>query len=90
MFKRAVNTPVKYPAHMSKECADLVGKLLVKQPAGRLGVQRGGARDIKDHPWFADFNWSAFENRTMAAPYVPVVRSSLPVHGFLSPARRSL
>jgi len=74
MFKKAVNSEPKYPAHMSPECADLVSKLLVKQPAGRLGMQLGGVKEVKDHEWFHGFDWKAFQARTMPAPYVPVVR----------------
>lgn len=26
------------------------------------------------HPWFNDFDWQAFDNQTMPAPYVPKVK----------------
>ena len=26
------------------------------------------------HPWFKDFDWQAFENQTMPAPYIPKVK----------------
>lgn len=33
----------------------------------------GGAAGIKNHPWFAGFDWRAFGRREMPAPYVPTV-----------------
>lgn len=74
MFKKTVKGDVKFPSHMSEECADLIGKLLQLDPGNRIGMQRRGALDIKKHPWFDGFDWAAFEARTMPAPYVPVVR----------------
>ena len=74
MFKKTVKGELKFPPHVSEECADLVSKLLTADPAARYGMQRRGAQDIKEHPWYAGFDWRAFEAQTMAAPYVPVVR----------------
>ena len=73
MFKKTVKGEVKYPSHMSEECADLIGRLLRLEPTQRLGMQRHGAHDIKEHAWYKGFDWKAFEAQTMAAPYVPVV-----------------
>lgn len=79
MFKKTVKGDLKFPSHMSEECADLIGKLLQLDPANRIGMQRRGALDIKKHVWFEGFDWAAFEARTMPAPYVPVVRAPPPV-----------
>ena len=51
----------------------MVSKLLVRNPAYRLGTGKGGAADVKRHPWFGGFDWAAFSARTMRAPYVPQV-----------------
>lgn len=74
MFKKTVKGDVKFPSHFSEECTDLVSRLLQLDPASRLGMQRRGVLDIKQHAWFNGFDWAAFEARTMPAPYVPVVR----------------
>jgi hypothetical protein len=71
-------TPPRRPLPLappsSQELQDFVKRLLVRRPVQRLGVQAGGADDIKRHPWFAGFDWAAFEARTIKAPYVPRVR----------------
>lgn len=67
--------PNKQTTHQStqKELQDLLRRLLTRRPALRLGARAGGADDVKRHPWFAGFDWRAFEAREMAAPHVPRV-----------------
>ena len=57
-----------------QEVRDLIRRLLVHNPAQRLGVLKGGAADVKAHPWFHGFDWENFAQRKLKAPYVPVVR----------------
>ena len=64
-----------------QELRDLVKRLLTHSPTQRLGSLKGGAADVKSHPWFLDFDWSAFESQTMPAPYIPKAR---PTWHFLS------
>ena len=45
---------------MSMELKDLLLKLLSRNPIERLGA-KGGAQDIKSHPFFDDIDWTAFE-----------------------------
>ena len=60
-------------AGQMQELQDLVKQLLVHNPLQRLGMQKGGAADVKAHPWFAKFDWDAFAAKRMKAPYVPRV-----------------
>jgi len=41
------------PTHFSPELADLIEKLLLKEPTQRLGDGEGGAQDVKQHPFFS-------------------------------------
>lgn len=43
---------VNYPSHFSKEAVSLIKKLLQHKATKRLGVVKGGAAEIKKHPWF--------------------------------------
>ncbi len=58
---------------MIQDCKDLIKKLLVKNPAQRLGMGRSGATAVKAHPWFQGFDWNALARREMPAPFVPSV-----------------
>ena len=61
-----------------QELKDLVKRLLTYSPSQRLGSLKGGALDVKAHPWFNNFDWQAFEAQSMTAPYIPKVTASFP------------
>ena len=54
----------------SLESADLINKLIQKNPNKRLGSS-GGINEIKKHPWFKDINWKELYNFKLKAPFVP-------------------
>ena len=45
--------PIKYPPYMSDAAKDLIGRLMERKPARRLGMLQGRAADIKNHKWFS-------------------------------------
>ena len=63
--------PVKFPPYMSAEARDLIGRLLERKPARRIGMLQGRAGDIKAHPWFAGFDWEALAARRVEPPRRP-------------------
>jgi serine/threonine protein kinase len=63
-----------YCAALRQDLRDLIYRLLVHNPAQRLGVLKGGAADVKAHPWFHGFDWESFAQKKLKAPYMPVVR----------------
>lgn len=54
----------------------LVSALMRLEPSERLPVRRGGAQEVRRHPWYSDsrFDWQALNEGRMSPPYVPVVR----------------
>jgi len=46
---------------------------LQKKPSQRLGVINGGAKLIKKHAWFSNFDWDAFIAEEMTVPFKPKV-----------------
>jgi serum/glucocorticoid-regulated kinase 2 len=48
-------------------------RLLEKNPQNRLGNK--DAEEIKNHPWFEKVNWTALMNRSIKAPFVPILTS---------------
>jgi serine/threonine protein kinase len=69
-FDNILKAPLQLPAKpsVSEACQDLMSKLLVKDPAKRLGSM-SGAEEIKAHPWFEGINWALLRNET--PPYIP-------------------
>ena len=47
----------RYPRKLSFAAVDLLKKLLEKDPTRRFGGSFNGVAKIKEHPFFAGFNW---------------------------------
>lgn len=63
-----------FHSSLLQDLKDLIRKLLHKLPNKRLGSGPEGCKQIKDHPWFSDFEWQALERREMMAPYIPSIK----------------
>ena len=60
----------------SKSLADLLTRLLVKDPQNRLGApELGGIDSIKNHPFFKDIDWVKLYNKEVKPPIKPKVKS---------------
>lgn len=53
----------------TEEDVDII-KSLLSPRSERLGVTKGGVQSIKEHPWFAGFDWDRLANRSLPAPDV--------------------
>ncbi|CAK9821940.1 cGMP-dependent protein kinase, isozyme 1 [Anthophora retusa] len=73
---------VGIPGIVSKNASSLIKKLLRLSPSERLGYQRNGIQDIRDHKWFGGFKWQALQRLALPAPIVPTVRSQIDTRNF--------
>jgi serum/glucocorticoid-regulated kinase 2 len=55
-------------------------RLLEKNPRDRLGAT--SAEEIRSHPWFEKVNWNALLNRSIKAPFVPILTSDADISNF--------
>ncbi|KAA8495663.1 Serine/threonine-protein kinase KIN82 [Porphyridium purpureum] len=69
-FANIISKELKFPADIpvSKECKELLKKLLTRDAKKRLG-SNGGSSEIKSHKWFAETNWGLL--REQVPPIVP-------------------
>merc|ERR1719204_1537999 len=56
IYRKIVKGKVKFPRHFSRNVKELIKSFLKSKPTNRLGVLRGGADNIRAHPWFNDFS----------------------------------
>jgi serine/threonine protein kinase len=61
IFDAIVYTDIEYPQSLSLVSTSLMRKLLVKNPAKRLGAGPDGANDVMKHSYFAGINWTRLE-----------------------------
>ncbi|ORX66069.1 phosphoinositide-dependent kinase-1, partial [Linderina pennispora] len=64
-FQKVLKLDYAFPANISPAARDMVERILVVEPEKRLGsVQRGGLKELKEHPFFDGFSWQALATRT--------------------------
>merc|ERR1740123_865982 len=73
IFESVLQGDVNCPKHMDAQARDLVLKLLVQDPAKRLGSLKKGLRGIQRHPFFKGSDWVALRSRKAKSPHVPAV-----------------
>jgi serine/threonine protein kinase len=64
---------------------DLLGRLLCKDPKGRLGA--GGAAEIRAHGWFFGTNWEGLLQEQVVPPFTPEIKGEADTHWFESEER---
>jgi len=81
-YAKIMHGKISFPTHFSKEAVDLIKKLLHHKPTKRLGVTKGGASAIKEHPWFDGFDWKALFDKKLVAPIIPQIKSPEDISNF--------
>lgn len=71
LYETVLEGRIKFPPHFDPKAADLVQKLCTNDVTLRYGAMKGGANDIKLHPWFSGVDWQKLYNRRIRPPYVP-------------------
>merc|ERR1712232_1316463 len=60
--RRVKGEPCAFPPWVTPDARDLILGLLAPSPQARLG-SRGGAAEVKEHPWLAAVNWTRVYRR---------------------------
>jgi len=58
---------------LSPDAKDIIHRLCQVDPTRRLGNLRGGAQDVKNHPWFRDIDFDKLYRRELVAPLSPTL-----------------
>lgn len=75
MQKKIVSAPLKMHKYFSNEVKDILRQLLNRDPDQRLGTGEKGTQQIKNHPWFADIDWTALDRREIVPSFVPHLKN---------------
>lgn len=72
LFREILEAPLSFPRYIQDETAlSLVSGFLERQPELRLGGSIKGAKEIKNHNYFLNFDWNAVVGRYMKPPWCP-------------------
>ncbi|VDK69599.1 unnamed protein product [Litomosoides sigmodontis] len=76
IYEEIITGQVDFPKTMDFLATDLIKKLLVLDPAKRLGNLEGGAEDIKIQTWFSDVRWDDVINMKITPPITQKLQSA--------------
>ena len=68
LFYNIENAELKIPNFVTKDAADLLKKLLERNPTKRLGGSGRDAEEIKEHPYFKDVDWKKVYEKKIKVP----------------------
>jgi CRP-like cAMP-binding protein len=79
LFESIVHDDYAPPVGVSQLATDILGRLLVKDPALRLGSMDRGDSEILEHAWFDDLDINALRHRAsnVKVPWIPEVEGPL-------------
>lgn len=66
---------MEFPKKIGRNPQNLIRRLCRESPTERLGYQKDGLADVKNHKWFHGFHWQGLLHRTLEAPIKPKVKS---------------
>lgn len=73
LFKAICDDKLEFPAYMKdkEDLKSLISSLLERTVARRIGASARGAKDIKEHSYYKDFNWDALGGGFHEPPFQP-------------------
>lgn len=82
MYKNIAFGKVRFPRDaLSTEGRNFVKGLLNRNPKHRLGAN-GDAKELMDHPFFADINWETLCRKQVIPPFKPQLQSDTDTSNF--------
>jgi len=82
LYQMILRGSFPFPSNVGKHAKDLVNKLLVANPAARLGSLKKGSRDVTSHPFFKLIDLTFLHKKTVKAPYVPPLKGEKDTSNF--------
>lgn len=82
MYEKIKKGKIRFPSNVSTQSRAIISALLSTSVNKRLGVTKGGADNIKQHPWFNGFSWSRLLAKTLPAPIKPNIKNETDTSNF--------
>ncbi|KAJ3026749.1 UNVERIFIED_CONTAM: hypothetical protein HDU68_005135 [Siphonaria sp. JEL0065] len=82
MYRKILHNQLLFPIGFSREAESIVRGLVERNPLQRLGAGPTDALEIKQHPYFANLDWSRLEKKQIMPPFKPLVESETDTTNF--------
>jgi serine/threonine protein kinase len=76
-YHKIMRGKYKIPQNFPRGAKDIISRLLVHTPAGRLGCWKNGTRDVTSHDFYRGLSWGKLENKQLPMPHVPPIKDSM-------------
>ena len=73
---------LQLPQWVNSDAADVIARLLEKDPTKRIACGIEGADEIKRHAWFRDIDWDRLIERKVTPPFVPKIKTARDTSNF--------
>mmetsp|Transcript_8531 Transcript_8531/g.10182 ORF Transcript_8531/g.10182 Transcript_8531/m.10182 type:complete len:117 (-) Transcript_8531:66-416(-) len=82
-FENIIDSKLRFPDDMERDCADLIDGLLTKKPAMRMGCGNRTYNEFQEHDWFdGAVDWCSLESKQIRPPWVPILDDQTDKHLF--------
>ncbi|VWU50120.1 cAMP-dependent protein kinase catalytic subunit [Hepatocystis sp. ex Piliocolobus tephrosceles] len=71
IYQKILEGIIYFPKFLNNNCKHLMKRLLSHDLTKRYGNLKGGAKNVKEHPWFANIDWDGLLNKSVDVPYKP-------------------
>jgi serum/glucocorticoid-regulated kinase 2 len=82
LYRSIVTDDYEQPKNVSNDAKDLISKLLIKDPAQRIGSLAMGTDEILNDQWFNSLDIKTMKSRQMTAPWTPQIQNAFDVSHF--------
>jgi len=82
IYQKILKCRVAFGPSISRNSRDLINKLLVSNPASRLGSLKRGVREVREQAFFKALNFGDMENKRLPAPNKPTIKNPLDTSNF--------
>lgn len=73
---------IDWPWKVKKPAQNLIRRLCRTNPSERIGNLKGGVNEIKNHRWFAGFDWDGLRSQQLEPPHIPDIVNSVDLRNF--------
>ena len=81
-YQKITRGKYKMPTNLSRATKDVISRLLMHNPAARLGCSMGGSSEVTTHDFFVEIEWPKLEKRELTMPHVPTIRDEFDASNF--------
>ena len=75
IYQKILKGKIRFPRHFDRNAKSLVRHLVIADLSKRYGNLRRGVADIKNHRWFAGYDFRRLASKEYRPEYVPTVSS---------------